>query len=120
MAHESGDHECEGLEAPGWHTRAAKDLGEYDRERRGHRPPFSYPVYTVMFYCEWIGDSLKSDGGEAVGAGFFRESELPELSVSHITRSQILRLLSHHRDPALPTECDGVWRDGKAPHPESA
>ena len=37
---------------------------------------------------------------------FFAESELPELSITRITKSQIHRLFEHHHHPDLPTDFD--------------
>ncbi|MCL4181677.1 MAG: NUDIX hydrolase N-terminal domain-containing protein [Verrucomicrobia bacterium] len=98
--------EREVFEESGLRTRATKLLSVGDRERQGHQPPFPYHVYKVAFRCEWIGGSLCSDGSETTGAAFFTETDLPELSVSRVTRAQIERFFLHHRNPERPADFD--------------
>ena len=38
--------------------------------------------------------------------GFFREDQLPELSISRTTPAQIARLFEHLRQPELPADFD--------------
>lgn len=98
--------EREVFEESGLRTRAIKLLSVYDRERQGHEPPFPYHVYKVAFHCEWLSGSLRSDGSEITGADFFAEADLPELSVSRVTRAQIHRFFQHLREPEHPTDFD--------------
>jgi len=98
--------EREVFEESGLRTRAIKLLSVYDRERQGHEPPFPYHVYKVAFHCEWVSGSLRSDGSEITGADFFAEADLPELSVSRVTRAQIHRFFQHLREPERPTDFD--------------
>jgi ADP-ribose pyrophosphatase YjhB (NUDIX family) len=98
--------EREVFEESGLRTKATKLLSMFDRERQGHHPPFPYHVYKVAFLCEAVGGALRSDGSETTGAAFFAESELPELSVSRVTRSQIRGFFWHHREPDRPADFD--------------
>jgi hypothetical protein len=43
---------------------------------------------------------------DAEEARFFGEHEIPELSVTRVTRAQISRFFDQHRDPTLPTDFD--------------
>jgi ADP-ribose pyrophosphatase YjhB (NUDIX family) len=94
------------FEESGLRTRATKLLSLGDRERQGHQPPFPYHVYKVAFRCEWVEGELRPDGSETTGAAFFTETDLPELSVSRVTRAQIERFFRHHRDPSRPADFD--------------
>jgi hypothetical protein len=38
--------------------------------------------------------------------GFFGEKQLPELSISRVTRAQISRFFEQHRDPDGPADFD--------------
>jgi hypothetical protein len=38
--------------------------------------------------------------------GFFGEKQLPELSISRVTRAQISRFFEQHRDPDRPADFD--------------
>ena len=98
--------EREVFEESGLRTRATKLLSVGDRERQGHQPPFPYHVYKMAFRCEWVGGELRSDGNETTGAAFFTETDLPELSVSRVTRVQIERFFRHHRNPDRPADFD--------------
>ena len=98
--------EREVFEESGLRTRATKLLSVGDRERQGHQPPFPYHVYKMAFRCEWVGGELRSDGNETTGAAFFTETDLPELSVSRVTRAQIERFFRHHRNPDRPADFD--------------
>jgi hypothetical protein len=37
---------------------------------------------------------------------FFTEKELPELSITRVTRPQVSRFFEQHLDPGLPTDFD--------------
>jgi hypothetical protein len=40
------------------------------------------------------------------GARFFGEHEIPDLSITRVTRAQISRFFEQHRDPTLPADFD--------------
>jgi ADP-ribose pyrophosphatase YjhB (NUDIX family) len=75
-----------------------------DRNKHPHTPhPFH--IYKIFFLCELVGgDPAQSAETDAVG--FFRENELPELSLTHVTPAQVARLFEHHRHPGWPTDFD--------------
>jgi ADP-ribose pyrophosphatase YjhB (NUDIX family) len=94
----------ETLEESGYQVRPIRLLAAYDRDRHGH-PPIPFHVYKLVYLCE-ILEGVPSSDLDSDGARFFGEGELPELSVTRVTRAQILRFFEHHRDPALPADFD--------------
>ena len=94
----------ETLEESGYRVRPVRLLAAYDRDRHGH-PPIPYHVYKLVYFCE-ILDSAPLTDVDTHGARFFGEHEIPELSVTRVTRAQISRFFEQHRDPTLPTDFD--------------
>src|ERR671916_2446820 len=92
----------ETLEESGYRVRPVKLLAAYDRDRHGH-PPIPYHVYKLVYLCE-ILDEVPSSNLDTEGARFFGEQELPELSVTRVTRAQISLFFEHHRNPSLSTD----------------
>jgi ADP-ribose pyrophosphatase YjhB (NUDIX family) len=91
-------------EESGYQTRAAKLLALYDRSLHEH-PPFVHYAYKLFFRCELTGGK-PTESIETDGVAFFREHELPELSLGRVTPSQIARLFEHYRNPAWPADFD--------------
>lgn len=91
-------------EESGYITRAVKLLAVYDRNKHGH-PPIADHAYKLFFLCELIGGAPATTA-ETDGADFFREGELPELSLTRTVPSQIARLFEHHRHPDWPADFD--------------
>lgn len=96
--------EKEVLEESGFRVRCSKLLALYDRERHGH-PPIAHHAYKAFFRCEIVGGAA-STSVETAAAGFFRRDELPELSLSRVTASQVARMFEHHHQPDAPTDFD--------------
>jgi len=94
----------ETLEESGYRVEPVKLLAAYDRDRRGH-PPMVYHVYKLVYLCEILVEEPLSDV-DTDGMRFFGEQEIPELSVTRVTRAQISRFFEQHRDPSLPTDFD--------------
>jgi ADP-ribose pyrophosphatase YjhB (NUDIX family) len=94
----------ETLEESGYSVRPVRLLAAYDRERHGH-PPMAYHVYKLVYLCELLAEERLTDV-DADGARFFGEQEIPDLSVTRITRAQISRFFAQHRDPSVPTDFD--------------
>ena len=94
----------ETLEESGYKVRPVRLLAAYDRDRRGH-PPMAYHVYKLVYLCKLLDEEPLSDV-DTDGARFFGEREIPELSVTRVTRAQISRFFEQHRDPTLPTDFD--------------
>jgi ADP-ribose pyrophosphatase YjhB (NUDIX family) len=99
-------------EESGYRTRAVKLLALYDRDRHGH-PPHPYHIFKLFFHCEPTGSpasrAVDTDGtafAETDGAAFFREREMPELSLSRVMPAQITRLFQHRRHPEWPADFD--------------
>lgn len=91
-------------EESGYLTRAVKLLAVYDRDRQGH-PPLAHYVYKIFFQCELIGGS-PSSSIETEEVAFFKENEIPQLSLGRVLPTQIVRLFHHYRNPDLPTDFD--------------
>ena len=92
-------------EESGFVTRAVKLLAVYDRSRHAHTPLFPYHVYKLFFHCEIVGGEAATSL-ETSEVGFFREGELPDISVSRVLPAQIARFWEHQRNPDLPTDFD--------------
>jgi ADP-ribose pyrophosphatase YjhB (NUDIX family) len=93
------------FEESGFETRAVKLLAVYDRERQGHRPSFPFHVYKLFFRCEIIGGAPRPNE-EASEIGFFGPHELPDLSQSRVTASQIAKFFAQLERPDAETEFD--------------
>jgi ADP-ribose pyrophosphatase YjhB (NUDIX family) len=91
-------------EESGYQARAVKLLALYDRNKHGH-PPIPYHTYKLFFLCELIGGA-PAESAETDGVGFFAESEMPDLSLTRVTPTQIARLFAHYRNPDLPADFD--------------
>jgi ADP-ribose pyrophosphatase YjhB (NUDIX family) len=93
------------FEESGFETRAVKLLAVYDREKRGHLPPFPYHIYKLFFLCEIIGGAPRPNE-EASEIAFFGEHEIPELSVGRVTAAEIKTFFRDLRDPREATDFD--------------
>jgi ADP-ribose pyrophosphatase YjhB (NUDIX family) len=91
-------------EESGYDTRAVKLLACYDRSKHGH-PPYGYHIYKLFFQCELIGGEA-AESIETGGADFFREDQIPDLSLPRVTPAQIERFFEHYRHPEWPTDFD--------------
>jgi ADP-ribose pyrophosphatase YjhB (NUDIX family) len=97
--------EREVREESGFTARAVKLLAVLDRTMQGHVPPHPFHVYKLFFRCELTGGA-SARSMETDGAAFFRENELPPLSLARVTPAQIARLFDHSRHPDWPTDFD--------------
>ena len=93
------------FEESGYETAVVKLLAVYDRSKQGHLPPYPYHVYKLFFRCAIVGGAA-AHSTETGGAEFFREHEIPELSLARVTPRQIARLFEHYRHPEWPTDFD--------------
>lgn len=93
------------FEESGFETRVVKLLAVYDRSKHPHVPPHPFHTYKLFFRCEITGGAATSST-ETEAVGFFRENDLPELSISRVTPGQIARLFEHYRHPDWPTDFD--------------
>ncbi len=92
------------FEESGYRVRAVKLLAVYDRNRHNH-PPIPWYVYKLLFRCELLGGE-PTESMETDGIGFFKEHQLPELSLSRVVPEQIHRMFEHLRHPDWPTDFD--------------
>lgn len=91
-------------EETGYRVEVVKLAAVYDKLRHEH-PPAPDHAYLVFFLCSIIAGS-PSPSLETSEVAWFGLDELPELSTMRATRSQILRMLDHHRAPDLATDFD--------------
>lgn len=96
--------EREVREEAGLAVRATKLLALWDGRRHG-QPPRPSSVYKLCFRCEVLGGEA-AVGTETAEVGFFREGEVPELSLSRATPAQVARVFEHLRHPEWPTDFD--------------
>lgn len=99
--------EREVWEEAGYRVKAAKLLALYDRNTQGH-PPIAFSVYKVFFLCDLLDTHQDLQPNvETQETGWFSEDALPDdLSIGRVTRAQLLRFFTHHRQPDLPTDFD--------------
>lgn len=96
--------EREVREESGFVVHATKLLALHDRDRHGH-PPIAHHVYKLFVRCEITGGAPR-ESIETSAVGFFRENELPALSLTRVMPAQIARMFEHHRNPDWPTDFD--------------
>jgi ADP-ribose pyrophosphatase YjhB (NUDIX family) len=96
--------EREVYEESGYRAQAIKLLACYDRNRHDH-PPYVFHIYKLFFQCELTGGA-PAESIETAGVGFFREGEIPPLSLPRVTPAQIGRFFDHYRHPEWPTDFD--------------
>jgi ADP-ribose pyrophosphatase YjhB (NUDIX family) len=93
-------------EETGYETQAVKLVALYDRSHPRHdHPPFIHHTYKLFFLCELTGGA-PAESYETGASAFFKEDEIPELSLTRVVPSQIARLFEHHRHPDWPTDFD--------------
>ena len=92
-------------EESGYRTRAAKLLAVFDGSKHCNIPPLPFHIYKLFILCELLGGNAATSH-ETDEVAFFREDELPELSLSRTTPGQIARLFEHLRCPGLPPDFD--------------
>ena len=93
------------FEESGFETRVTKLTAIYDRSKHPHRPPFPHHVYKMFFLCE-ILDGKATRSHETEDVGFFKEDDIPPLSISRVLPKQIARMFEFYRNPSLPTDFD--------------
>ncbi|WP_106495577.1 NUDIX hydrolase [Lentibacillus sp. Marseille-P4043] len=84
-------------EESGYDVKARKLLTVLDMNKHP-RPPQAYHYYKIFIQCEIIGGNATT-GVETKGISFFPEQDLPGLSTSRDTESQINLLFDFLRDP---------------------
>lgn len=91
-------------EESGYRTRALKVLAVFDRNRQGH-PPHPFHIYKILFHCELL-EGKATPSNETSEVGFFREHEIPELSLARVLPEQIARVFQHRLHPQWPADFD--------------
>jgi ADP-ribose pyrophosphatase YjhB (NUDIX family) len=96
--------EREVYEESGYRVKAVKLLACYDRNKHDH-PAYAFHIYKLFFLCDLVGGAPASSV-ETEEAGWFRETEIPTLSLPRVTPSQIKRFFEYYRHPEWPTDFD--------------
>jgi ADP-ribose pyrophosphatase YjhB (NUDIX family) len=91
-------------EESGYEVRITKILAVLDKARHAHPPELWY-AYKLIFLGELVGGTSQTSL-ETSEVGWFDREALPELSVSRVTKGQIVRVFVHHDHPELPTDFD--------------
>lgn len=91
-------------EESGYSARPVKLLAVLDRDRHG-APPLPWAVYKLFILCELEGGAPASSV-ETDGVDFFREDDIPPLSLGRVTAGQIRRMFEHRRNADWPTDFD--------------
>jgi ADP-ribose pyrophosphatase YjhB (NUDIX family) len=91
-------------EESGFEVEAIKLIGVLDMKCHPH-PPYPYHVYKMLIHCKIMGGESKQ-GIETSAVGFFAEDQLPPLSITRITESQIKLAFRHLYNPLEATKFD--------------
>lgn len=91
-------------EESGFDVKAIKLLGVLDKKCHPH-PPSAFHVYKMFIQCEIIGGQAMN-GIETSAVEFFAETELPPLSLTRNTESQIKMAFKHLHNPQEPVQFD--------------
>ncbi|MCM3616010.1 NUDIX hydrolase [Sutcliffiella horikoshii] len=94
----------EAYEESGYHVKATKLLGVFDKKYHPH-PPSPYHIYKIFIACEIIGGEARS-GIETSNVAFFHKDELPNLSIDRNTESQIMQMFAHYEKPSKEVQID--------------
>jgi ADP-ribose pyrophosphatase YjhB (NUDIX family) len=97
--------EREVQEETGYFVKAEKLLAIMDRDSHSHYPPHPFSVFKLFIRCKIIGGSQKKSL-ETDDARYFKESDIPNLSVSRVTIYQVKRMFEHCKNSDLPTDFD--------------
>jgi ADP-ribose pyrophosphatase YjhB (NUDIX family) len=92
-------------EESGYEARAERIVAVLDRSKHPHEPVFAFHLYKIFILCALVGGT-ETVSAETDGVGFFDEANLPELSITRVTRGQVLRMFEHYRNPELPPDFD--------------
>ena len=101
---------CESVEREvfvesGFIVKSKKILAVYDKAKQGYQPPFPFHVYKLIFLCDLHGGK-KTISFETDDVDLFKENKIPELSISRVSRSQIIKFFEFYKNPGLPTDFD--------------
>jgi ADP-ribose pyrophosphatase YjhB (NUDIX family) len=96
----------ETAEEAGLEVRATRLLALWDRDAQGMQP-YAHAVYKAYLACEPLDPAAEPvPGPEALDAGWFAPTALPELSLTRNTAEQVTRLVALAVDPAAPAGFD--------------
>ena len=95
----------ETAEEAGLEVRATRLLALWDRDAQG-MAPYAHAVYKAYLACEPLEPAAEPVADEALDAGWFAPTALPELSLTRNTAEQVTRLVALAVDPAAPAAFD--------------
>ncbi|MBZ4683657.1 MAG: hypothetical protein PWP46_583 [Fusobacteriaceae bacterium] len=96
--------EKEVFEEAGLIVEAQKLLAVLDKSYHKHPTDINH-VYKMFISCKVVGGELKK-GMETLDVGYFDVNNLPELSITRITKEQIDMLYKFHKGIYTDTICD--------------
>jgi ADP-ribose pyrophosphatase YjhB (NUDIX family) len=91
-------------EESGYEAEIVKLAAVYDRNLHGH-PPIPFHAYKLFFIARLTGGAA-ANSPETDGVAFFRENEIPQLSLTRVTPEEIQHMFGHMRHPDWPTSFD--------------
>jgi len=97
--------EREVWEESGFHVKAKRLAAVYDRGKHPHKPLMHYHIYKLFLICEITGGRATTSS-ETEQVEFFKESDLPELSITKILPEQIAKMFEFYRQTELPAYFD--------------
>lgn len=97
--------EREVQEESGFRVKAKRLAAVYDRDKHPHKPLMHYHIYKLFFICEITGGQATTST-ETEQVAFFKESDLPELSITKILPEQIAKMFEYYRRAELPAYFD--------------
>jgi ADP-ribose pyrophosphatase YjhB (NUDIX family) len=92
--------EREVWEESGFQVKAKRLAAVYDRGKHPHKPLMHYHIYKLFFICEITGGRATTSY-ETEQVEFFKESDLPELSITKILPEQISKMFEYYRQDGL-------------------
>lgn len=92
------------LEETGYLTRAVKLLALYDSHKHAHPPRLPH-AHKCFFLCDIISGEPRNSI-ETSAIAFFKEDQLPNLSLPRVTYQQIHRIFEHYKHREWPTDFD--------------
>jgi ADP-ribose pyrophosphatase YjhB (NUDIX family) len=97
--------EREIAEESGFLSKAERMLAVFDRAKHDHQPPFPFHVYKLFVLCRLVGGEATT-ALETSGVDFFSEDEIPLLSTSRVTHTQIRFCFDCLKNPGAPCRFD--------------
>lgn len=89
----------------GFKIKVEKLLGVYDKSKHTQDYLEPFHVYSIYFRCKLIGGKAK-DSFETSKVSFFKENEIPDLSITRVSLNLVKRMFEHGKNPDWLTDFD--------------